>query len=166
VTTSPDPNRGRNVSPVVAVAGGAIVFVALSIAGLGVTSLLLDVDVIEAPGLGQLPGAVGFAAALVAWVAVLAPALRARPGVGIGVLAGIAAGAAYTAGIFVGALGVGTDVALAASVAWRLVTTGFAAVVAIAGILAATGAAVAVRTSGRSEWPWERREREERDPGE
>lgn len=155
------PTDGRSdpagASPVVVLVFGAAAFVAFAIAGLGMMSLLLDADVIEQPGLGPLPGVVGFVAAVAAWVAVMGPALRRRAGLSASIGAGLAAGAAYAAAVFVGVLFAGSDPAIAAAVAWRLVTAGFAAVVAIAGILVGTGAAVAVRTPDRPRWPWEGR---------
>ncbi len=149
-TGGPAPNA------LVVVAFGAAAFVAFAIAGLGLLSLFVDADVIEEPGLGPVPGIVGFAGAIVAWVALMAPALPRRPGVGASLLAGLTAGAAYTVGVLLGVIGVGGDPAVALGVAGRLVAVGFSAVIALAGLLAGVGAAVAVRTSDRPRWPWEK----------
>lgn len=136
---------------------GAVMYIALLIAGLGITSLFLDADVINADGFGQLPGAVGVVASTLAWAAIVAPALRGRGSLGAAVLAGVIAAAAYCLGVFVTAIVVGADLAVAASAVSRLVTLGFALVIAIAGVFAATGALVAVRSSGgTARWPWEK----------
>lgn len=135
---------------------GAIAYFALLIAGLGVTSLLIDEDVIDADGFGQLPGAVGVAASVAAWVAVTAPALRRRGSIGAALLAGLVAAAAYGTGVFFTGLVVGAELAVAASALSRLVTLGFLFVIAIGGVLAATGALVVARTGeGTPRWPWE-----------
>jgi len=152
--TADAPDAPRRILVVLALWGG--VFFALLVAGLGMTSLLLEADVIAVDGVGQAPGVVGVCAALAAWAGVTYPALRRRAGVGAAVLAGAAAGVAYVGGVVVTAIVTGTDPALAVSIAGRLVTDGFAVVVAVAGVLAAVGAVVAVRMRpGAARWPWE-----------
>lgn len=136
---------------------GAVTYVALLIAGLGVTSLFLDENVLDADGFGQLPGVIGVVVSTLAWAGVVAPALRRRGSIAAAVLAGVLAATGYGLGVFVTGVLVGADVAVAASAISRLVTLGFALVIAVAGVLAATGALVAVRSSGgTARWPWEK----------
>jgi hypothetical protein len=60
---------GGSVRPVVALAFAGIAFVALTIFGLGMTSLVTGADVIATPGLGQVPGIAGIVCALLAFAA-------------------------------------------------------------------------------------------------
>lgn len=136
---------------------GAVTFVALVIAGLGMLSLLTESDVIAVEGLGQVPGVVAVVVALLGWLAVIAPATRRRFGVGTALVAGLTAGLCHVLTVLVATTVSGGDPALAAGVAGRLISGGFAPVVAGAGLLAGTGAAVLRRSgSGTAQWPWEK----------
>lgn len=55
------------VRPVVALAFATMAFAAFTIFGLGMTTLATGEDVIEAPGLGQVPGVVGVTLAILAF---------------------------------------------------------------------------------------------------
>ena len=113
-------------------------------------------------GAGLSPWAPGTVGTLLAWV--LYPLIRTPLSEFVFLallaslfLAGVIAAAAYCLGVFVTAIVVGADLAVAASAVSRLVTLGFALVIAIAGVFAATGALVAVRSSGgTARWPWEK----------
>jgi len=146
-----------SVRPVVALAFATIGFAALTIGGLGVASLLLEEDVISAPGFGQAPGAIGTAAAVAVFAGALWAAVRRpHPSFWGAVWTAIAAFLAYLAAVWiVGALAT-ADIVLAAAAAGRLVTSGFAFVVLAAGLVAGWAGVALVRTrSRRPRWPWE-----------
>jgi hypothetical protein len=65
-------------APLTALAFATAAFIALLIFGLGMTSLALNQDVIETPGLGQVPGIVATASATVAFAAGLWASVRRR----------------------------------------------------------------------------------------
>lgn len=148
---------GHGVGPGVAVALTTVGFLALAIAGLGLVSLLADVEVIAVPGLGPAPGAVALAAggaafALSLWRSVHTP----RPGyvrvIGVVVATAVAyaAAAGLTALVVTG--GLGTAVGLLASllVGWP------GLIVAASAVVSAWSAIALVRTrSGRPRWSWE-----------
>jgi len=149
--------RPAGVSPPVAVVFAAVTFVALSIGGLGVSSLLLDTDVIPVRGLGAIPGVVGQVLAVALFAGVLWWGLRADPpGYLTAVPCAIAAYLGEIAGIVVGALVTGADPARGLAAAGT-VAVGFAGpVVAAAALLAALLGVFLVRsrTSG-PHWRWE-----------
>lgn len=135
-------------------------FFALIVFALGMLSLLTGDAVIAEPGLGQLPGIAGTLAALVGFAAVTAPALRGGwTGFGQAVGAGIAAGAAYCAGVLTGCLVVGVDPLRAAGIAGGLLVSWVAPAIAVAGALTGVGVAALVRAGpGGARWPWEKDE--------
>lgn len=153
-------NPQHGVSPPVAVAFSTIGFFALLIAGFGMLSLLADADVLGVPGLGQLPGVVGTAAAALAfaataWVAVHRP----RPAYASVVVIVLAAFLAYLLGLLVGAVMAGVDAARAVAAVGGFATGWFALVLASAALIAGWSAIALVRTrAGRPLWPWERDE--------
>ncbi|MDQ1082909.1 MULTISPECIES: hypothetical protein [Microbacterium] len=149
--------RPAGVTPPVAVVFASVVFIALSIAALGVVSLVLDADVIPVRGLGAVPGVIGQLAALASFAGVLLWGLRAAPPSYLtAVPCGIAAYVGEVAGVVVGALVSGADFARGVAAAGS-VAVGFAGpVVAGAGFAAALFGVflVRARTTG-PRWSWE-----------
>jgi hypothetical protein len=147
------------VRPVVALAFATVLCAALMIAGLGVTSLLLGEDVIASPGFGQAPGIIAVAAALVAFAVVLWSALRrAHPSYLTALWTAVAAFLVYLGAVWIVGAVQTADPVQSAAVAGRLVTTGFAFVVAGAALLGGwTGVALVRTRSSRPRWPWEDR---------
>ncbi len=166
------------VRPPVALAFATIGFAALTIFGLGMTSLATGEDVIATPGLGQLPGAAGVVCALLAFAGGLWAAIgRAGGGADAGTAAGAgttagagrrhpsfwgaawttaAAFLAYLGGVWFGALFTGTDIGVATGVVGRLATSWFGLVVAAAAFVSAWAGIALVRTRARRpRWPWE-----------
>ncbi|MFC8682479.1 hypothetical protein ACFT30_13235 [Microbacterium ureisolvens] len=68
------------VRPVIALTFATTGFAALTIFGLGMTSLVTGEDVIATPGLGQIPGIVGVVCALLAFAGGLWAAIGRKPG--------------------------------------------------------------------------------------
>lgn len=151
------PAKGP-VPPPVALAFATVGFVALVIAGFGLTSLLAEVEVIAVPGLGPVPGASGVVLATAAFALVTWLAVRiARPTYGATVAITASVLVAYLAGVWLGAVLNGTDVARAASAAGSFATSGFALVLLGAAFVSGWAAIALVRTrAGRPRWPWER----------
>ncbi|MFJ4159086.1 hypothetical protein [Microbacterium testaceum] len=149
--------RPAGVSPPVAVVFASVVFIALSIGGLGVTSLVVDADVIPVRGLGAIPGVIGQVLALAGFAATLWWGLRADPpGWLSAVPCAIAAYLGEVLGVVLGALVSGADplrgVAAAQSVALGFpgpVVAGAAVLAGLFGILL-----VRARTTG-PRWRWE-----------
>ena len=148
---------GGGVRPLTALAFATATFIALLIFGLGMTSLVLGADVIETPGLGQVPGIMATALATIAFAGGLWAAVR-RPHPSFWGAAWTTASSylAYLAGVWVGAVATGADAALAASVAGRIATSWFGVVVAGAALISSWGGIALVRTTARRpRWPWE-----------
>ncbi|MEZ3159085.1 hypothetical protein AB1K54_00920 [Microbacterium sp. BWT-B31] len=141
----------------VAVVFATIAYVALEIAGLGMTSLLLDEDVIAASDLGPLPGVVGTCLATVVFVVGLALSLRpARASFWGALWTALATALAYVAGAGLGALLAGSGLAVAAAAAGRIVTGWFGVVVLVSAFVSAWGGIALTRTRAhRPQWPWE-----------
>lgn len=159
MTTSPHgsvPPAGR-VSPRAALAFTTTGFVALVIAGFGVTSLLTDTEVVAVPNLGFLPGACGVAAATLAFAALTWLAVRlTRPQYTavIAITASVFIG--YLAGLWVGALLSGAGLGPATAAVGSFATGGFALVLLAAAAVCGWAAIALVRTrAGRPRWPWE-----------
>lgn len=150
--------RPQGVSPAVALAFAVIGFVALLVFGLGMLSLLLDRDVIEVPGLGQMPGVIGAVVATGLVAAALWSALRRRrPSFGASLTCAAGAYIGYIVGVWLGAAFTGVDLAAAAAAAGGVALSGFGLVLAAAGLIAGWGGVALVRTrSDRPRWPWER----------
>lgn len=149
--------RPAGVTPPVAVVFASVVFIALSIAALGVASLVLDADVIPVRGLGAVPGVIGQVAALGSFAGVLLWGLRAVPPSFLtAVPCAIAAYVGEVVGVVIGALVSGADPARGVAAAGS-VAVGFAGpVVAGAGLLAALfGILLARARSGGPRWGWE-----------
>lgn len=152
-----DDPRPTGVTPPVAVVFAAITFIALSIGALGVTSLVLDADVIPVRGLGAVPGVLGQLGALGAFAGLLWWGLRADPpGYLTAVPCAIGAYVGEVVGIVVGALVSGADLARGVAAAGS-VALGFAGpVVALAGLIAGLVGVFLVRSRSRGpRWRWE-----------
>lgn len=135
----------------------AVGFAALVISGLGIVSLLLDTAVIVERGMTQLPGITGTVFAILGFAAVAHPALLRRAGIGMALLAGIAAAVAYVIGVAVGALFSGADPLRAVSVAGEIAVSWPMLVILVAGLVSAALALAAVRSGpNAARWPWER----------
>jgi hypothetical protein len=156
--TSPASGSPGAVRPLAALAYATAGFVALVIAGFGMTSLLMDAEVIAVPGLGAGPGALGVAVATLAFAAAVWATVRAvRPSYGGSAVAAVAAFVGYLAGLWVGALVSGVDLARASAAAGGFATSAFALVLLGAAFVSGWVAVALVRTRAhRPRWPWER----------
>ncbi|QKJ21059.1 hypothetical protein HQM25_03005 [Microbacterium hominis] len=143
--------------PGVALALATISFVTLVIFGFGMLSLAADVDVIAVPGLGQVPGIVATTAATIAFAGSLWPIVRRpQPSYGGSAITALAGFLAYVIGLWVAAVAGGADLARAGAAAAGFATSGFALVLAGAGLVAGWGGIALVRTRARRpRWPWE-----------
>lgn len=157
MTASPDPASPAPVRPLAALAYATTGFVALVIAGFGLTSLLTDAEVLAVPGLGAVPGIAGVAAATAAFAVVTWFAVRPRRA-SYGAVAAVVAAAflAHLAGVWVGALLSGTDPARATAAVGGFATSPFAAVLLASAFVSGWAAVALVRTrASRPRWPWE-----------
>jgi len=156
VESDSDPQPGP-VRPVVALVFATAGFVALMIFGLGMTSLLLDADVIAVSGLGQVPGIVGTIAATGAFALTLWDALRRQhPSFRGGAVTMLATALAYPAGIWFGALLVDAALATASSAAGGVLFSWFEVAIAAAAFVCAWAGIALTRTrASRPRWPWE-----------
>lgn len=150
--------RAGSVPPSIAAAMATVGFAALAIAGLGVTSVLLDADVIAVPGLGNLPGAAGMVCAVIAVGAtVWFGARRRRPSYLTSAATTVGALVAYLLGVVFGGILTGVDPARTVSAAAGFATSWFAVVLMIAAFVAGWSGIALVRTGAtRPDWPWER----------
>ncbi|SDO44368.1 hypothetical protein SAMN04487848_0927 [Microbacterium sp. ru370.1] len=149
--------RPAGVTPPVAVVFASVTFIALSIGGLGVASLVLNADVIPVRGLGAIPGVIGQVAALALFAGVLMWGLKADPPSYLTAIpCAIAAFVGEAAGIVVGALVSGADPARGVAAAGS-VALGFPGpVVAAAGLLAGFLGVFLCRTGAEGpRWRWE-----------
>jgi hypothetical protein len=150
-------SSGGPVRPLVALALATVTFIALLIFALGMTSLLLSADIVEEPGLGQIPGVFattmttgGFALAL--WLGLRRP----HPSYRSVLWTAATCYLVYVAALWIGVLAASGEIAVATGVAGRIATGWFGLVIALAGAAAAWGGIALVRTrSGRPRWPWE-----------
>lgn len=149
------PDQG--VRPPVAAALATVGFFALLIAALGMTSLLLEQDVIATEGLGLMPGVVAAGLATLAVFGVLLVTLR-RPQPSYGVAGWVMLGAvlAYLVGLWLGAAFSGGDLARAAAAAGTFLLSWFALELAVIAFIAGWVGVALVRTRAqRPHWPWE-----------
>lgn len=153
----PETPQGGSLRPATALAFATISFVTLVIFGLGMLSLLLDESVVEAPGLGPLPGVLAIAAAtavfaLGLWLVVR----RQHPSYWGALWIAIACYLAYVVALWFTSVVTGSELAVAAAVAGRAATSWSGTVVAGAAAIAAWGGVALVRTRAqRPRWPWE-----------
>lgn len=153
----PADSSGGPIRPPVALGLATVTFVALLIFALGMVSLVLGADIVQTPGLGQLPGVFATAATTVVFAVVLWLVLRtAKPRYRGALTAAVACYLAYVVTIWLGVLVASGEFATAGEVAGRIATTWFGLVVALAAGLSAAGGIALVRTrSDRPRWPWE-----------
>jgi hypothetical protein len=150
-------SSGGPVRPQVALGLATVTFIALLIFGLGMVSLVLSADIVEVPGLGQVPGIVATALTTVAfgvstWLAVHRP----QPSYWGALWTALTCYLVYVVTMWLGILVASGEPAVASEVAGRIATTWFGAVVAVAAAIAAWGGIALVRSrSGRPRWPWE-----------
>ncbi len=162
MTGGPGGGASGSVSPAQAIAFASVAFVALLIAGLGLTSLALDADVVATPGLGLAPGVAGTTAATAAfvlglWVGVRLP----RPSYWAAAWCALGAYLGYLVGVWLGAAIAGAGPAAAVGAAGDVAVSWFGAVVAGTGLVCGWGGIALVRTrSERPRWPWEHDEDE------
>lgn len=151
------PQEGGRVRPVVALVFATVLFLALIIGGVGILSLYRDEEPISAPGFGILPGALGVIVSAGAFAAVIWAVLRRpHPSFWGALWTAAASFLAYLAAIVVFGAASSDDPLLAVAVAGRLVTQGFAIVVAASALVCGWGAIALVRShGGRPRWPWE-----------
>jgi hypothetical protein len=159
---TPSEANGGPLSPRLAVVFATVAYLALTIAGLGVTSLALDLDVIAVPGLGQAPGIVGMVLGGLVFAGSLRLGLRPpHPSFWTALVVALATVLAYAAGVFLGAVFTGADLAAAAAAAGGVAVSWFGVVVAAAAFVSAWGGVALVRTrSRRPRWGWERDDEE------
>jgi hypothetical protein len=132
-------------------------FVAVVIFGLGMTSLLLDQDVIAVRGLGQVPGVIGTIFAVGAFMLGLWLTIRRpQPSYAGAALTAVGVGLAYPLGVWFGALLQGEDLARAAGAAAGVLLSWFAVVIGASGFVCAWAGVALVRTNARRpRWRWE-----------
>ena len=120
-------------------------------------SLAVGADIVEARGLGQIPGIVATALATAAFALSLWLTLRRQhPSFWGALWAALACYVVYVVSMWIGVLSTGADLAVATGVAGRIATTWFGGVVAASGAVAAWGGIALVRTRAqRPRWPWE-----------
>jgi len=147
----------EGMPPATAIAFALVGYFALVVAGLGVTSLLIDRNVLVAPGAGPIPGVVGTVVSMAGVALVLTVMLRApRPSYSAALLCALTAFLGYVLGLAIGVVvaGLGTD--LLAALVGSFVLSWFAVVLAGAGAVAGWAAVALVRTrADRPRWPWE-----------
>ena len=155
--TGAPQSSGGPVRPIVALALATVSFIALVIFGLGMVSLAVGADIVEARGLGQIPGIVATALATAAFALSLWLTLRRQhPSFWGALWAALACYVVYVVSMWIGVLSTGADLAVATGVAGRIATTWFGVVVAASGAVAAWGGIALVRTRAqRPRWPWE-----------
>ena len=119
--------------------------------------MLLGADIVEARGLGQIPGIVATALATAAFALSLWLTLRRQhPSFWGALWAALACYVVYVVSMWLGVLSTGAELAVATGVAGRIATTWFGVVVAASGAVAAWGGIALVRTRAqRPRWPWE-----------
>lgn len=143
------------VRPRMATAFATVGFFALIIAAFGVTSLVVDADVIATPGVGLLPGAIALALATAAFAAVLWRGTHAaRPTYRTAGVAMFVVVAVYVVSLGLSAGFGGASVGLAA--VGGFVTSWFCAALAACAFVAAWCGIALVRTRARRpRWHWE-----------
>ncbi|MBS1672875.1 MAG: hypothetical protein JSS74_02795 [Actinobacteria bacterium] len=136
---------------------GTVLFFALAIMGLGMLSLFTEQDIISLPRLGQLPGIVGMAFAVLAFAMVLWLVLAdPRPSFVASVFLALIAALVHVGGVWAVAVIEHAGAVKATAVAGQLVLGGASAVIVVAALLAAWVAIALRRTTARApHWPWE-----------
>ncbi|MCT1397239.1 hypothetical protein M4D51_16055 [Microbacterium sp. p3-SID338] len=139
-----------------------IAFFALAVFGLGALSVATDRDIIDAPGLGQIPGVSGMVAAVVVFALVLwATVRRGHASFGSAPVIALLTALVHLATVWFAVLVATSDVVVATAVAGDLVRGGASLVLLAAAAGAAWGGIALRRTkSAQPRWPWERDEGE------
>ncbi|MEJ1156556.1 hypothetical protein [Microbacterium marmarense] len=161
--TSERGGQGGSNRPAAALVFASMGYVALVIFGLGMTSLVLDQDVIAVTGLGQAPAIVGLLASLAAFALVLWGAVRReRPSYWASATTAATAYVTYVVVLWLTALVTSSDVARATSAATSIATTWFGAVIAASAFVCAWAGVALVRTqASQPRWPWEEEKRDD-----
>lgn len=138
-----------------------VLFVGLTILGLGMLSYFTRTDILDVPGLGVYPGVGGMVAAIAVYVLAMIPIAR-RPSHPAGILTAVATALAHLAAVWLVALVGGAGLARATAAASQLVLGGSTLVIAVAAAVSAA-IAIALRRSRRQRphWPWEEDETDE-----
>ncbi|MDN3496143.1 hypothetical protein QL996_09410 [Planococcus sp. APC 4015] len=150
------------VGPGLAVVFATTGYLALVIMALGVTSLVIDEDVVSTRGLGAVPGVLATATTVAVFAAALWSAVRrGHPSFWNTVWIAFAAFLGYLAALSLGALIAGAGLAVALGVSGRIATTWFGVVLVAAASVAAWSGIALVRTRARRPtWPWESEDEE------
>lgn len=129
--------------------------------GLGALSVATDTDIIAVPDLGQAPGVIGMAVAVVVFGLMLWSTLRRhRPSYVATIAISLLAALAHLIAVWLGVL-TGSGIVLATAVVGDLVRGGASAILVAAGLIAAWGGIALRRTRAEHpRWPWERDEEE------
>ncbi|MET0297581.1 MAG: hypothetical protein ABW024_09280 [Microbacterium sp.] len=148
------------VGPGLAVVFATVGYLALVIFGLGLVSLATGEAVIATPGLGQVPGIVATASALVVFaLALWSVVRRSRPSFWNSGWVAAASVLAYLGGLWIAVLAGGSGIATATAVAGGIVVSWFGVVIAGTALVAAWSGIALVRTRARRpRWPWEQDE--------
>ncbi|WP_259614187.1 MULTISPECIES: hypothetical protein [Microbacterium] len=133
-------------------------FFALAVFGLGALSVATDRDIIGVPGLGQVPGVSGMAAAVVVFALVLwATVRRGHASFGSAPVIALLTALVHLVIVWIATLTATGDLVVATAVAGDLVRGGASLVLLAAAAVAAWGGIALRRTrSARPRWPWER----------
>jgi len=152
-----DEPRPAGVTPPVAVVFAATTFVALTIGGLGVVSLVRDSDVITVAGLGPIPGVLGIVVSVALFSGILLWGLRASPpGYLTAVPCALGGYIGELGGIVLGGVVSGADLARAVAAAASVALGWPGAVIAVAALASgAFGVFLARTRGGRPRWAWE-----------
>jgi len=143
------------------VALATISYFALAVFGLGALSVATDTDIIAVPDLGQAPGVIGMAVAVVVFGLMLWSTLRRhRPSYVATIAISLLAALAHLIAVWLVVL-TGSGIVLATAVVGDLVRGGASAILVAAGLIAAWGGIALRRTRAEHpRWPWERDEEE------
>jgi len=139
------------------VALASISFFALAVFGLGALSVATDTDIIAVPDLGQAPGVIGMAVAVVVFALMLWSTLRRRrPSYVATIAIALLAALAHLVAVWITVLIGSSNLVIATAVAGDLVRGGASAVLVGVGLIAAWGGIALRRTRAEHpRWPWE-----------
>lgn len=135
----------------------SISFFALAVFGLGALSVATDTDIIAVPDLGQAPGVIGMAVAVVVFALMLWSTLRRRrPSYVATIAIALLAALAHLVAVWITVLIGSSNLVIATAVAGDLVRGGASAVLVGVGLIAAWGGIALRRTRAEHpRWPWE-----------
>ncbi|OAN40502.1 hypothetical protein A4X16_13235 [Microbacterium sp. H83] len=137
-------------------------FFALAVFGLGALTVATDTDIIAVPGLGQLPGVIGMAIAVLAFALALWTAVRRQHPSFLSVpVIALSAALAHLVAVWCGVAAGTGDLVVATAVAGDLVRGGASAVLLLAAAIAGwAGVALRRTRARRPRWPWEQDDEE------